>query len=418
MDVSKVTTIDMQPEEPEQNFDFEEPSNLIELDTEEEKDSEAKSVKVTAGDDGDTETSIAPQPPVYVRPPITLLRKPALTVSKGVESPVAKGKKLEETLASFNIDAKVINYSVGPTITRFELHPAQGVRVNRITSLSDDIALALAAPRVRIEAPIPGKSAIGIEIPNKDTVPVLLREVIESSEFSDGSSALRFGIGKDIAGKVLCADLDKMPHLLIAGSTGSGKSVCINDIILSFIYGKKPEEVRLIMVDPKQVELRVYAPMPHLLMPVVTDPKKAAGALKWAVMEMDQRYKKMSKDEEVESIMDFFTRQQTDENQPRYQEITLDEVSSTVDAVTGQGNGKQEDELLDDAVKIVLESGQASISMIQRRLRVGYARAARLIDIMEQMKVVSGFDGSKPRKLLISSFEEYQQLTGADTEEG
>lgn len=471
-----------------------------------------------------------------------------MTVSKGVESPVAKGKKLEETLASFNIDAKVINYSVGPTITRFELHPAQGVRVNRITSLSDDIALALAAPRVRIEAPIPGKSAIGIEIPNKDTVPVLLREVIESSEFSEGSSALRFGIGKDIAGKVLCADLDKMPHLLIAGSTGSGKSVCINDIILSFIYGKKPEEVRLIMVDPKQVELRVYAPMPHLLMPVVTDPKKAAGALKWAVMEMDQRYKKMSKvnarsisrynelqedpaeklprlviiideladlmmvaakeveesicriaqlgraagihlivatqrpstdiitglikanipsrialavssavdsrvimdcggaekllgrgdmlfhangankpvraqaafvsDEEVESIMDFFTRQQTDENQPRYQEITLDEVSSTVDAVTGQGNGKQEDELLDDAVKIVLESGQASISMIQRRLRVGYARAARLIDIMEQLKVVSGFDGSKPRKLLISSFEEYQQLTGADTEEG
>ena len=169
------------------------------------------------------------------------------------------------------------------------------MRVNRITSLSDDIALALAAPRVRIEAPIPGKSAIGIEIPNKDTVPVLLREVIESSEFSEGSSALRFGIGKDIAGKVLCADLDKMPHLLIAGSTGSGKSVCINDIILSFIYGKKPEEVRLIMVDPKQVELRVYAPMPHLLMPVVTDPKKAAGALKWAVMEMDQRYKKMSR---------------------------------------------------------------------------------------------------------------------------
>ena len=548
VDVSKITTIDMQPEEPEQNFDFEEPSNLIELDTEEEKDSEAKSVKVTAGDDGDTETSISPQPPVYVRPPITLLKKPALTVSKGVESPVAKGKKLEETLASFNIDAKVINYSVGPTITRFELHPAQGVRVNRITSLSDDIALALAAPRVRIEAPIPGKSAIGIEIPNKDTVPVLLREVIESSEFSDGSSALRFGIGKDIAGKVLCADLDKMPHLLIAGSTGSGKSVCINDIILSFVYGKKPEDVRLIMVDPKQVELRVYAPMPHLLMPVVTDPKKAAGALKWAVMEMDQRYKKMSKvnarsisrynelqedpaeklprlviiideladlmmvaakeveesicriaqlgraagihlivatqrpstdiitglikanipsrialavssavdsrvimdcggaekllgrgdmlfhangaskpvraqaafvsDEEVESIMDFFTRQQTDENQPRYQEITLDEVSSTVDAVTGQGNGKQEDELLDDAVKIVLESGQASISMIQRRLRVGYARAARLIDIMEQLKVVSGFDGSKPRKLLINSFEEYQQLTGADTEEG
>ena len=452
-----------------------------------------------------------------------------------------------EALASFNIDAKVINYSVGPTITRFELHPAQGVRVNRITSLSDDIALALAAPRVRIEAPIPGKSAIGIEIPNKNNVPVLLREVIESSEFSDGNSALRFGIGKDIAGKVLCADLDKMPHLLIAGSTGSGKSVCINDIILSFVYGKNPEDVKLILVDPKQVELRVYAPMPHLYMPVVTDPKKAADALKKAVMEMDQRYKKMSKvnarsisrynelqeepaeklprlviiideladlmmvaakeveesicriaqlgraagihlivatqrpstdiitglikanipsrialavssavdsrvimdcggaekllgrgdmlfhangaskpvraqaafvsDEEVESVMDYI-RKHTDENQRRYQEMTMEKAFSTVEAVTGQGNGKQEDELLDDAVKIVLESGQASISMIQRRLRVGYARAARLIDIMEQLKVVSGFDGSKPRKLLISSFEEYQQLTGADTEEG
>ncbi len=535
-DVSRLTAIDMQPEElPDE----------MGSDTEYDREHDAISAEATAGDE--EEATIAPEPPVYVRPPITLLKKPALTLSKGIESPAAKGKKLVETLASFNIDATVINYSVGPTITRFELHPAQGVRVNRITSLSDDIALALAAPRVRIEAPIPGKSAIGIEIPNKDTVPVLLREVIESSEFSDGASALRFGIGKDIAGKVLCADLDRMPHLLIAGSTGSGKSVCINDIILSFVYGKTPEEVRLIMVDPKQVELRVYAPMPHLLMPVVTDPKKAAGALKWAVMEMDQRYKKMSKvnarsisrynelqedqaerlprlviiideladlmmvaakeveesicriaqlgraagihlivatqrpstdiitglikanipsrialavssavdsrvimdcggaekllgrgdmlfhangaskpvraqaafvsDEEVESIMDFFTRQQTDESKPRYQEITLEEVSSTVEAVTGQGNGKQEDELLDDAVKIVLESGQASISMIQRRLRVGYARAARLIDIMEQLKVVSGFDGSKPRKLLISSFEEYRQLTGADTEE-
>ncbi len=509
--------------------------------------SEQETAEDAVSDDTDTSVETMPEPPEYKRPPITLLKKPAYTQPKAGESPAAKGKKLEDTLASFNIDAKVINYSVGPTITRFELHPAQGVRVNRITSLSDDIALALAAPRVRIEAPIPGKSAIGIEIPNKETVPVLLREVIESNEFSDGNSALRFGIGKDIAGKVLCADLDKMPHLLIAGSTGSGKSVCINDIILSFVYGKKPEEVRLIMVDPKQVELRVYAPMPHLLMPVVTDPKKAAGALKWAVMEMDQRYKKMSKvnarsisrynelqeepteklprlviiideladlmmvaakeveesicriaqlgraagihlivatqrpstdiitglikanipsrialavssavdsrvimdcggaekllgrgdmlfhangankpvraqaafvsDEEVESIMDFFASQQTENTAPQYQEITLEEVSSAVDGVTGQGNGKQEDELLDDAVRIVLESGQASISMIQRRLRVGYARAARLIDIMEQMNVVSGFDGSKPRKLLIGSFEEYKQFTGKETEE-
>ena len=504
----------------------------------------AKPVKTTAADVKAAEASIVSEPPEYVFPPVSRLKKPAASYGRSSESPVAKGRKLEETLASFNIQAKVINYSVGPVITRFELQPAQGVRVNRITSLSDDIALALAAPRVRIEAPIPGKSAIGIEIPNRDTVPVLLREVIESPEFKDGSSALRFGLGKDIAGNVVCADLDKMPHLLIAGSTGSGKSVCINDIILSFVYGKKPDDVRLILIDPKQVELRVYSPMPHLLMPVVTDPKKAAGALKWAVMEMDQRYRKMSKvnarsisrynslqeddaeklprlviiideladlmmvaakdveesicriaqlgraagihlivatqrpstdiitglikanipsrialavssavdsrvimdtggaekllgkgdmlfhangagkpirtqcafvsDEEVEDVMDFFASQQSEEATPKYAEISLEEVSSAVDTAMGQGNGKQEDDLLDDAVKIVLESGQASISMIQRRLRVGYARAARLIDIMEQMKVVSGFDGSKPRKLLIGSFAEYQQLQGGN----
>ena len=503
-----------------------------------------KPAKTNAADVKAAEQSIVPEPPVYVFPPVSRLKKPALTYGRSSESPVAKGKKLEETLASFNIQAKVINYSVGPVITRFELQPAQGVRVNRITSLSDDIALALAAPRVRIEAPIPGKAAIGIEIPNRDTIPVLLREVIESSEFKEGNSALRFGLGKDIAGNVVCADLDKMPHLLIAGSTGSGKSVCINDIILSFVYGKKPDDVRLILIDPKQVELRVYSPMPHLLMPVVTDPKKAAGALKWAVMEMDQRYRKMSKvnarsiarynslqeddaeklprlviiideladlmmvaakdveesicriaqlgraagihlivatqrpstdiitglikanipsrialavssavdsrvimdtggaekllgkgdmlfhangagkpirtqcafvsDEEVEDVMDFFASQQSEDTAPKYAEISLEEVSSAVDTATGQGNGKQEDDLLDDAVKIVLESGQASISMIQRRLRVGYARAARLIDIMEQMKVVSGFDGSKPRKLLIGSFAEYQQLQGGN----
>ncbi len=505
----------------------------------------AKPVKATAEDVQTATESIVPEPPAYVFPPVNLLKRNSYSASRNTESPAMMKRKLDETLASFNIQAKVINYSVGPVITRFELQPAQGVRVNRITSLSDDIALALAAPRVRIEAPIPGKAAIGIEIPNKDTVPVLLREVIESTEFTEGNSALRFGLGKDIAGNVVCADLDKMPHLLIAGSTGSGKSVCINDIILSFVYGKKPEDVRLILVDPKQVELRVYSPMPHLLMPVVTDPKKAAGALKWAVMEMDQRYLKMSKvnarsisrynslqedpaeklprlviiideladlmmvaakdveesicriaqlgraagihlivatqrpstdiitglikanipsrialavssavdsrvimdtggaekllgkgdmlfhangagkptrtqcafvsDEEVEAVMDFFASQQNDETATRYEEISLEEVSSAVDTAMGQGNGKQEDDLLDDAVKIVLESGQASISMIQRRLRVGYARAARLIDIMEQLKVVSGFDGSKPRKLLISSFAEYQQLMGGNT---
>ena len=416
--------------------------------------------------------------------------------------------------------------------------------MNRITSLSQDIALALAAPLVRIEAPIPGKAAIGIEIPNKNAAQVLLREVIESKEFQSERSPISFALGKDIAGRIVCANLEKMPHLLIAGATGSGKSVCINDILLSMVYKASPSDLRLVLIDPKVVEMRVYAPLPHLMLPVVTDPKKAAGALKWAVLQMEQRYQNMAKvnardlarynalveeserlpklvvvideladlmmvaakdvedsicriaqlgraagvhlivatqrpstdiitglikanipsriafavssgvdsrvildttgaekllgkgdmlfhangagkpvrvqcafvsDEEVEDVMDFFAVQQSDDDAPKYAEISLEEVSSAVDIAMGQGNGKQEDELLDDAVKIVLESGQASISMIQRRLRVGYARAARLIDIMEQMKVVSGFDGSKPRKLLVGSFAEYQQLAGGNT---
>jgi len=485
-----------------------------------------------------------PEPPEYRFPPYSCLKEPDKKTLKGTEMSKALGDKLVETLASFNIKANLLSYSVGPVITRYELQPAQGVRVNRITSLSDDIALALAAPRVRIEAPIPGKSAIGIEIPNKETVPVLLREVLESTEFKQGGGSLRFGLGKDIAGKVICADLDKMPHLLIAGSTGSGKSVCINDIILSFIYSKKPKDLKLIMVDPKKVELRVYSGLPHLFTSVVTDPKKAANALKWAVTEMDQRYLKMSQinardlnrynalqqeeadklprlviiideladlmmvaakdveesicriaqlgraagihlivatqrpsadiitglikanipsrialavsssidsrvimdtsgaekllgrgdmlfhangaskpiraqaafvnDEEVEAVMNFIKAQPNDAISDIVE--IPDIISDATAAVAGQGNGKQEDDLLDDAVKILLDSGNgtASISMIQRRLRVGYARAARLIDIMEQLHVVSGFDGSKSRKLLVGSFEEYRRLMDGD----
>ncbi len=474
----------------------------------------------------------------YQRPPYSLLKSPSRKRPSGSESPAERSRLLIETLASFNINAKVINYSVGPVITRFELQPAQGVRVNRITTLSDDIALALAAPRVRIEAPIPGKSAIGIEIPNRETAPVLLREVIESSLFVSSKSPLSFALGKDITGNVVCADLDKMPHLLIAGSTGSGKSVCINDIILSFVYHTDPHQLHMILIDPKKVELKVYGALPHLHTPVVTDAKKAAGVLKWAVMEMEQRYQKMSQfnardlsrynslqadpadilprlviiideladlimvaakevedsicriaqlgracgihlivatqrpsadiitglikanipsrialavsssvdsrvildcsgaekllgrgdmlfhangaskpiraqaafvsDEEVERVTAFIARQNTSDQANR-PEVTLEEIA--VSTTTAQGNGKQEDDLLPDAVKIVLESGQASISMIQRRLRVGYARAARLIDIMEQMKIVSGFDGSKPRKLLIGPAE-YERMFG------
>lgn len=488
-------------------------------------------------DDNVTPSSAPASIMEYQRPPFTLLN-PAKALGAGAfESPAEKARILIETLASFNISAKIINVSVGPVITRYEIQPAQGVRVNRITNLSNDLALSLAAPRVRIEAPIPGKAAVGIEVPNKNIAMVLLREVIESKEFAASLSPVSFALGKDIAGKIITADLDRMPHLLIAGSTGSGKSVCINDIIISLAYKSAPSDVRLILIDPKVVELSVFSTLPHLLIPVVTDPKKAAGALKWAVLEMEQRYQKMAKlgvrnqagynalvseeerlpklvivideladlmmvaakdveesicriaqlgracgihlivatqrpsadiitglikanipsriafavsssidsrvildgtgaekllgrgdmlfhangsakpiriqgafvsDEEVERITQYFAQQATE---PAYNEAILEEVPA-VSASGAQGSGKQEDDLLPEAVKIVLDSGQASISMIQRRLRVGYARAARLVDIMEQKKIVSGFDGSKPRRVLIDRVE-YERMFGS-----
>lgn len=480
----------------------------------------------------------------YQRPPCSLLRLPDPAAAVAAESPTEKAKVLIETLNSFNISARIVNISVGPVITRFELQPAQGIRVNRITTLSNDIALALAAPRVRIEAPIPGKSAIGIEIPNKDTAPVYLRDVLETREFSTAKSPLTMGLGKDIAGKVVLADLEKMPHMLIAGQTGSGKSVCINCIILSLIFKSAPKDVRMILIDPKVVELSIFSALPHLFCPVVTEPKKAAGALRWAVTEMEQRYSKMGKvnardiyrynamqereedkwprlviiideladlmmvaskdveesicriaqlgracgihlivatqrpsvdvitglikanipsriafavsngtdsrvimdasgaekllgkgdmlfhangaskpiraqgafvsDEEVEAIRDFFLQNQT--VSPGYDESVLSEITGSGGGL-GQGNGKQDDDLLPDAVRLVVESGTASISMIQRRLRVGYARAARLVDIMEQNKFVSEPDGAKPRKVLIDAAE-YNRLFGGNLQSG
>lgn len=477
---------------------------------------------------------IEPAPVVYEykKPPLSLLKLPEPGGAVGSESPEEKARILIDTLASFNISARIVNISVGPVITRFELQPAQGVRVNRVTALNNDIQLALAAPRVRIEAPIPGKSAIGIEIPNRSTVAVLLRELLETPEFNSAKSPLTFALGKDIAGKVVLGDLGKMPHMLVAGQTGSGKSVCINGIILSMVYKSSPKDVRMILIDPKVVELSIFSTLPHLFCPVVTDPKKAAGALRWAVNEMDSRYKKMADvhardidrynaiqtdenerwprlviiideladlmivaskdvedsicriaqlgracgihlivatqrpsvdvitglikanipsriafavsngtdsrvildasgaekllgrgdmlfhpngaskptraqgafvgDEEVEAVAEFFA--QTVGARQDFHAEMLTEVASGC-ATPGQGNGKQEDELLPDAVRLVIESGQASISMIQRRLRVGYARAARLIDIMEQKDYVSPADGAKPRKVLIDGAE-------------
>ena len=477
--------------------------------------------------------------PLYTPPSIECLNKSEQTYAHGNESPQATAKLLEETLQSFNISAEVVNISVGPVVTRYELKPAPGIRVSKIAALADDIALALAAARVRIEAPIPGKSAVGIEVPNKETATVLLRDIIESPEFQNAKSTSTMAMGKDISGKIVVADLAKMPHMLIAGSTGSGKSVCINDIIISMVYKSSPQEIQMILIDPKVVELSVFGRLPHLRVPVVTEPKKAASALRWAVNEMDMRYRKFSEvgsrdlarynslmddpkkrmaklviiideladlmmvapedvedsicriaqlgraagihlivatqrpsadiitglikanipsrcafavsssidsriildatgaekllgrgdmlfhpngagkptrcqgayvsDEEVERVMEHFKKEDVQFDEQMLNEINNEAKGGAQGGVFGEG--KQEDDLLGEAVRIVMENGQASISMIQRRLRVGYARAARLVDMMEQAKYVSGFDGSKPRQVLITQAE-YNRVFG------
>lgn len=230
----------------------------------------------------------------YEFPPISLLNKNPNRHKIDSKQNSDTAKKLKETLQSFGVNVTVTNVSCGPSVTRYEIQPEQGVKVSKIVSLADDIKLNLAAADIRIEAPIPGKAAVGIEVPNKESGSVYLRELIDSEEFRNHPSTIAFGAGKDIAGKVIVADIAKMPHVLIAGATGSGKSVCINTIIMSILYRARPDEVKLIMVDPKVVELSVYNGIPHLMIPVVTDPKKASQALAWAVAEMDQRYKKFA----------------------------------------------------------------------------------------------------------------------------
>ena len=231
----------------------------------------------------------------YIFPPVTLLIKEQQTQSSGYEQYLKEtALKLQQTLESFGVNVTITDISCGPSVTRYEMFPEQGTKVSKILSLTDDIKLNLAASDIRIEAPIPGKAAIGIEIPNKHNQTVHFRDLIESSTFEKFKSRLAFAVGKDIGGKTVVTDLAKMPHLLIAGATGSGKSVCINTLIMSILYKASPEEVKLIMVDPKMVELSIYNGIPHLLIPVVTDPKKASGALNWAVAEMTNRYKKFT----------------------------------------------------------------------------------------------------------------------------
>jgi DNA segregation ATPase FtsK/SpoIIIE, S-DNA-T family len=437
--------------------------------------------------------------------------------------------RLEDTLSSFGVEAKVIQVTKGPSVTRYELQPHSGVKVSKIVNLSDDIALGLAARGVRIEAPIPGKSAVGIEVPNKELTPVYLREVIESDEFINSKKNLAFCLGKDIAGNCVVSDLSKMPHMLIAGATGSGKSVCINTLIISLLYKYSPDNVKLLMVDPKVVELNVYNGIPHLLIPVVTDPKKAAGALNWAVNEMTRRYKLFAENgvRNIESYNELFSKGKISEKLP-WIVIIVDELADlmmvcpndiedyigrlaqmaraagmhlviatqrpSVDVITGvikanipsrisfavssqidsrtildssgaekllgkgdmlfypvgevkpiriqgafiseeevekvvgfiksqQNNheyrteileqintsaseGENErDELLDEAIRIVVESDQASTSLIQRRLRIGYNRAARIMEQLESNGIISGRDGSKPRQILVDKSE-------------
>ena len=490
----------------------------------------------------------------YCFPPIDLLKRPSRGAADGTEEMRENSRRLNETLASFKIDAHIINVTRGPSVTRYEVELDKGVRLNKLTGCADDIALSLGASGVRIAA-VPGKiSVVGIEVPNRVVTTVSLREVIDSPEFSRAKSKSSFAVGKDIGGSCIVGNIAKMPHLLIAGTTGSGKSVCMNSIIISLLYKASPEDVKLIMVDPKMVELGIYNGIPHLLIPVVTDPKKAAGSLQWAVTEMLRRYKLMS-DAGVRDLESYNSIAEAEEDGQRMPQVVIiiDELADlmmvaakevedsicriaqmgraagmhliiatqrpSADVITGLmkanipsriafsvasamesriildtmgaeklvgkgdmlfapiGCGKpmrvqgcfvtdsevesvaeyvkenyvadynqqvleeiekkamqtgkkpasvsdpdpsdeelEGDEMLPAAVDVILETGQASVSMLQRRLKLGYARAARIVDEMEEKGIVGPFQGSKPRAILITK-EQWQSMKGGQSEQ-
>ena len=471
----------------------------------------------------------------YKHPNLELLKLNANTKLNSTDKKelIENANKLEEILSNFGVDAKVTQVTKGPSVTRFELQPSPGVKVSKIVNLSDDIALGLAASGIRIEAPIPGKAAVGIEVPNGKQTPVFLREVLENDEFINSKKKLAFALGKDISGKCVVGDLSKMPHTLIAGATGSGKSVCINSLIISLLYKYNPDEVKLLMVDPKVVELNVYNGIPHLLIPVVTDPKKAAAALNWAVNEMTNRYKLFAdcgvrnmesynelfnkgaieqklpyiviivdeladlmmvcpndvedyigrlaqmaraagmhlviatqrpsvdvitgvikanipsrisfavssqidsrtildgsgaekllgkgdmlyypvgeskplrvqgcfiSEEEVEQVVSFIKSEQGDSN---YEEDIIDHINSATDSKSSDSGEKSDDvdELLNEVINAVVEYGQASTSFIQRKFRIGFNRASRIMDQLEERGIISEKDGSRPRQILIT----------------
>ena len=461
----------------------------------------------------------------YHFPSLDILAKGKGSQNNG-EEVAQNAMMLEHVLSDFGITAKVVNATQGPTVTRYEIEPAPGVKVSRIVNLTDDIALNLAAQHIRMEAPIPGKSAIGIEVPNKTTEAVHLRDVLDCSDFKDARGGIPVGLGKDIAGKPVITDLAKMPHLLVAGTTGSGKSVCVNTLISSILFSRKPEEVKLLLIDPKMVELSIYNGIPHLMAPVVTDMKKAAAVLRWAVREMEARYKAFAasgkrdiksyneahpkvamplivliideladlmmtapddieesisrlaqmaraagihmvlatqrpsvnvitgsikanvpsrisfavgsqidsrtildmagaekllgkgdmlfapigankpirvqgafiSDDEVEKLVEFVKAQR----EPEYDNTVTQDVEKEAEKESSDANDVYRDELLERAVNLVMESGQASVSMLQRRFRIGYTRAARLVDTMEDLKIVGPSMGSKAREILMS----------------
>jgi DNA segregation ATPase FtsK/SpoIIIE, S-DNA-T family len=470
----------------------------------------------------------------YKLPPHSLLASPKAKGQHRERQQIqANAKKLERTFLSFGVKAKVLKIHLGPAVTKYEVYPDVGVKVSKIVNLADDLALALAAKDIRIEAPIPGKSAVGIEVPNSEVSMVSLREVLEAGNIKESASKLAIVLGRDISGEPIVAELNKMPHLLVAGSTGSGKSVCINGIITSILMRAKPHEVKLMMIDPKMVELNVYNGIPHLLSPVVTEPKRAAQALKRVVNEMERRYELFSHSgtRNIEGYNDHIRRhnKESEAKQPElpYIVVIVDELADlmmvasgdvedaitrlaqmaraagihliiatqrpSVDVITGvikanipsriafgvssqtdsrtiidmggaekllgrgdmlflpvgsskptriqgaflsdeevesivnyvisqqkaqyqqdmiptdnevQQQAEVEDDLYDDAVQLVTEMQTASVSMLQRRFRIGYTRAARLIDAMESHGVVGPYEGSKPREVLVSKLEE------------
>ena len=489
------------------------------------------------------------QQKIYCYPPESLLNSGDSTTVDGTEEMQINAERLNDTLASFGIDAHIINVIRGPSVTRYELELDRGVKLSKITNLADDIALALGASGVRISA-IPDKiSVVGIEVPNKLVSMVRIHDVIDSVEFHKSKSRISFAVGKDISGSCIIGDIAKLPHMLIAGTTGSGKSVCMNSLIISLLYKAKPEEVRMIMVDPKMVELGIYNGIPHLLIPVVTDPKKAAGALQWAVTEMMKRYRLMADagvrdldsynktvgmdddnreklpqivvvideladlmlvaakeveeaicrvaqmgrasgihlviatqrpsadvitglmkanipsriafavasamesriildtagaeklvgkgdmlyaplgqgkpkrvqgcfitDDEVQAVVDYIKKNAT----ASYDDDVMDQINQKAEQSGKSGGGSAApaaepvsdgDELLPAAVDVILETGQASVSMLQRRLKLGYARAARIVDEMEEKGIVGPFEGSKPRQLLITK-DQWLQMQG------